>query len=249
MGCNIYNIKGRWSPPVLDWYGYLALLEYNEDNASEIETKLDLIEQNLDNIQENLSNTSQNSSELKLILSNLMNIRKELYSLKKEIDSLDAFVKISEESLKRPHAKWFEALFKEDVEKYCVKSLGTRVSRINSKLNFLELERKDLFDVAVAMYSTTLQRENFEKEWEGMQEQIKITKRNTWIALGTAIVSIMISIVSFYFSIKSAKEQIQKMDKQIQEMKKLTDKQIEASREDIKILIEEIKNLKQKENK
>ncbi len=102
---------------------------------------------------------------------------------------------------------------------------------MNSRYNFLELERKDLFDIAVATYSTTLQRENFEKEWEGIQKQIKI-------ALAALIGSIMISTVSFYFSRESVKEQIQKMDKQIQ-----------ASHEDIKILIEEIKNLKQKENK
>lgn len=245
---DVIFIKGRWSPPILYWYGYLALLEYNRDKAKKIEDKLNITERNLEYILGNL-NQNLSSEEVFKLLNDLINITKELYGIKNsiikkdikgEIDSLDAFVKISEESLKSPHAKWFEALFKEDVEKYCIKSLGTRVSRMNSKYNFLKLERKDLFDIAVATYSTTLQRENFEKEWEGMQKQIKI-------ALAALIVSIMISIVSFYFSRKSAKEQIQKMDKQIQEMKKLTDKQIKASREDMKTLIEELKNLKQKE--
>lgn len=52
-----------------------------------------------------------------------MNIRKELYSLKKEIDSLDAFVKISEESLRSPHAKWLDDLFKKDINE-TIYSLG-----------------------------------------------------------------------------------------------------------------------------
>jgi hypothetical protein len=180
------------------------------------DNKLKGISKNFEDMQSNLSENLP-SEAISTFLKEQKDIRKELSDIKREIDPLDAFVKISEESVKRPHANWLDVLFGDEITNRTIIPLRKQVSELNAKYNSLELERSDLFDITVAVYSTTLQRESLNETIERMESQIGYA----FLALIAVIIGLLLSAYYSHKQIQSTKEENKK---QIEKLEALNSK-------------------------
>lgn len=232
------TLIGPSSQPILHWYEFRAYSEYNEDEIRRINRELEAVTESLNAIRNNLSG-ELNSTEAFSILENISmsnngTLRQKLDELFEDIKSVDYFIKISKEIENRPHAEWVDTLFGFIINENINKS--KQVNDLYEKYNMLENQRRDLFDITVAIYSAALQSESLNKQLNENRISTKEQIKTSW---HTAILTIILGsliiqwIVQWYFQNQQSKKQ-----------EKLTQKQIESQEKYMNQLIDEIKKLK-----
>jgi len=236
---DIVSIGGSSRSPyyLLYWYEFKSYSDYNKNEINEIIDELDEVSADLDNIRGNLSG-DLNSTEIFSILESVSmfkngTVGQRLVELHQDINSVDAFVKISEEIKNRQRAKWVDVLFGFIIDGNRKRS--KQVNGLNDKYNTLEIERRDLFDVSVAIYSAALQREVVSEQLNLAAQNNRDQIRNSWLIAIVAIIlgTVVSNFIMWYFQNNESKK-----------LHELTESQINSNKESMERLIAEIKKLK-----